>query len=216
MVRMRPSSRSAAAVMSVLVTGVVLTPPPYPYPVGVNVLVATAGPEDTRELAAVLADALADGDLLVLTGDLGAGKTCFTQGLGRGLGITDRITSPTFTLVNRYEGRLVLNHLDVYRLNSVAETLDLGITELLEDGVTVIEWGDRITEVLPMDHLLVSLRYPELEPSETADGLTENFDRRLIEFVCPSGPMWGGRDLRQLLARWLVSSDSSDFGMVGE
>jgi tRNA threonylcarbamoyladenosine biosynthesis protein TsaE len=174
----------------------------------VNVLVATAGPEDTRELAAALADALVDGDLLVLTGDLGAGKTCFTQGLGHGLGIGDRITSPTFTLANRYQGRLVLNHLDVYRLNSVAETLDLGLGELTEDGVTVIEWGDKINEVLPQDHLLIRLRYPDLGPEGDNTNAVDDaaFDRRLIEFVSPSGPMWGGHDLRTVLRRWLVSA----------
>lgn len=174
---------------------------------------ATDGPEDTRELAATLAAALADGDLLVLTGDLGAGKTCFTQGLGSGLGIDDRITSPTFTLANRYKGRLVLNHLDVYRLNSVAETLDLGLSELLEDGVTVIEWGDRIDEVLPLHHLTIRLRYPELtaqdleNASDDADEV--ELDRRVIELVSPTGPMWRDHDLRELLGRWLVPSEAA-------
>ncbi|MEL6981209.1 MAG: tRNA (adenosine(37)-N6)-threonylcarbamoyltransferase complex ATPase subunit type 1 TsaE, partial [Actinomycetota bacterium] len=106
--------------------------------------VASDGPERTQAFAAALAEVLVDGDLLVLTGDLGAGKTCFTQGLGAGLGIDDRITSPTFTLANRYRGRLILHHLDVYRLDGEADAADLDLDDLLESGVTVIEWGDRV------------------------------------------------------------------------
>lgn len=140
------------------------------------------GPDRTAELAAVLADLVEVGDLLILTGDLGAGKTRFTQGLGAGLGVEQRITSPTFTLANRYEGRLLLHHLDVYRLDSLAETLDLDLPDLLESGVTVIEWGDQISEVLPPDRLVVALRYPE--PVE-AHGDTD----RIIEFTA-SGRSW--------------------------
>ena len=161
---------------------------------------ASDGPDATRALAAALAPVLHDGDLLVLTGDLGAGKTCFAQGLGAGLGVEERITSPTFTLASRYRGRLVLNHLDVYRLESVAESLDLGLAELLEDGVTVIEWGDRIAEVLPVDHLVVSLRYPE-----PADGPV---DARLIDVTICAGERtgWGDRlpALRAVLGPWLA------------
>lgn len=122
---------------------------------------ATDGPHSTRALAAALADELVDGDLVVLTGDLGAGKTCFAQGLGAGLAVDDRITSPTFTLVSTYAGRLRLNHLDVYRLDDLAETLDLDLPELAEDGVTVIEWGERIDEVLPAERLTVELRFDD-------------------------------------------------------
>lgn len=170
----------------------------------------TAGPAETQDLAAALADVLVDGDLLVLTGDLGAGKTCFAQGLGRGLGIEDRITSPTFTLANTYRGRLTLHHLDVYRLNSVAETLDLGLAELLEDGVTVIEWGDRITEVLPADHLLVALRFPDFDPAVYDPNGAEEFDSRVdereidIRFGPASSPRWSARGLDGVLARWAV------------
>ncbi|MEL7158633.1 MAG: tRNA (adenosine(37)-N6)-threonylcarbamoyltransferase complex ATPase subunit type 1 TsaE, partial [Actinomycetota bacterium] len=112
---------------------------------------ASDGPATTRALAGAMATVLDDGDLLVLTGDLGAGKTCFTQGLGAGLGIEDRITSPTFTLVSEYRGRLDLHHLDVYRLDGPADTLDLDLHELAEDGVTVIEWGERIDAALGVD-----------------------------------------------------------------
>ena len=154
-------------------------------------------------MAEALAAVLAGGDVIVLTGDLGAGKTCFTQGLGRGLGVEDRITSQTFTLANRYDGRLRLNHLDVYRLESVAESIDLGLDELVEDGVTVIEWGDRIEQVLPVQHLLVRLHYPEpsadLDPADLDDVV---LDQRLIDIVIPAGGPWTQRDLGDLLGEW--------------
>lgn len=157
-----------------------------------SIEVPSGGPDRTAELAAVLADLVEVGDLLILTGDLGAGKTRFTQGLGAGLGVEQRITSPTFTLANRYEGRVLLHHLDVYRLDSVAETLDLDLPDLLESGVTVIEWGDRIDEVLPPDRLVVALRYPE--PAE--DHLDTD---RIIEFTA-GGRTWSDR-LRVFAAR---------------
>lgn len=186
---------------------------PGPETVEPFLVLRTVDPADTQAVAAELSTVLGDGDLLVLTGDLGAGKTCFTQGLGRGLGIYDRITSPTFTLANRYEGRLMLHHLDVYRLDSLAETTDLGLGELLEDGVTVIEWGDKIGEVLPVDHLVVSLRYPDPPPGQPADraGAEPGWDdpalsERIIE-LRPAGrgpSRWRDRGLDHLLDRWRI------------
>ena len=164
----------------------------------------TAGPDQTQEFAAALAAGLVDGDLLVLTGDLGAGKTCFTQGLGRGLGIDDRITSPTFTLANRYHGRLTLHHLDVYRLESAADTVDLGLDELFEDGVTVIEWGDKIEDALPEDRLVITLRYPEPADVDAVD-----VEEREIEIRCMSAAgadRWTKRGLAEVLSSWKVAS----------
>ncbi len=153
----------------------------------------TTSPEATRALAAALSQHLRNGDLLLLSGDLGAGKTCFTQGLARGLGIDVRVTSPTFTLANRYEGRLVLNHLDVYRLDDPSETLDLDLPDLLETGVTVIEWGEQIATVLPVDHLDISIKWAE------GDG----DDDRTIS-LNPIGAEWAGRvsDLEAVLGEW--------------
>lgn len=156
------------------------------------------GPDMTRRLAAAMADALVDGDLLVLTGDLGAGKTCFTQGLGRGLGIEDRITSPTFTLANRYQGRLVLNHLDVYRLDGEADAADLDLDELLDDGVTVVEWGDRIQGLLPPGRFVVALRFEDPTPGGGESDPSVADDVRLIEI---DGPV-GERGLDRSLAEW--------------
>lgn len=126
-----------------------------------NVVATTTSVHQTRDLAQALATSLAKaGDVLVLAGDLGAGKTAFVQGYGRGLGVIDRITSPTFMLVHVYEGRLPIHHLDVYRLSQLSEALDLGLAEMLDDGsVVLIEWGDAILPVLPKDYLEVRLTF---------------------------------------------------------
>jgi len=126
----------------------------------VNVVATTASVDQTRDLAAALAPLARRGDVVVLAGDLGAGKTAFVQGFGWGLEVPDRITSPTFTLVHVYEGRLPVHHLDVYRLEQLSEALDLGLPEMLDDGgVVLIEWGDAILPVLPHDYLEVRITF---------------------------------------------------------
>jgi tRNA threonylcarbamoyladenosine biosynthesis protein TsaE len=117
----------------------------------------------TRDLASALAGLIRPGDLLVLAGELGAGKTAFTQGLGAALGVTDRITSPTFTIAQEYEARgFTLHHLDVYRLERLDEISDVGLAEILDDGsVVVIEWGDAILPVLPPDFLELRFLFGE-------------------------------------------------------
>ena len=125
-----------------------------------NVVATTASVEETRSLGEALASLARPGDVLLLAGDLGAGKTAFVQGFGRGLGVTERITSPTFTLVHVYEGRLPIHHLDVYRLEQLSEALDLGLPEMLDEGgVVLIEWGEAILPVLPHDYLEVRLTF---------------------------------------------------------
>ena len=128
---------------------------------GAATLVArTSSVEATQALAASLAVLAQPGDLVVLAGDLGAGKTAFVQGFGRGLGVSEHITSPTFTLVQEYEGRLPVHHIDVYRLYQMSEVIDLGLSELLDDdGVVLIEWGDAILPLLPNDLLEVRLTF---------------------------------------------------------
>lgn len=107
-------------------------------------------PEETLDWAAEFAARLQPGAVLALIGDLGAGKTCFVQGLAEGLKVSGPVNSPTYTLVNEYEGRLPLYHMDVYRLNDPEEALDFGLNEYLYGrGVTVIEWADRLGDVLP-------------------------------------------------------------------
>lgn len=111
---------------------------------------ASHSPEETDAAGARLAESLGPGDVVALTGELGAGKTCFTQGLARGLGVTGRAVSPTFVLVNEYRGRLPVHHVDAYRTGSLTELLDLGLEELFSgDGVTVVEWADKLLPLLP-------------------------------------------------------------------
>ena len=142
----------------------------------------TTSATQTKELAAALAELARPGDLLLLAGDLGAGKTAFTQGFGAALGIDDLITSPTFTLVNAYEGRLELNHLDVYRLEGLGEVLDLGVPEMLDDGgVTVIEWGDAVAPALPADYLEIRFSFDEVAIAIDQTGAAD--DVRILELV---------------------------------
>ncbi len=120
--------------------------------------VITARPEETEAVGERLAESLSPGAVVALTGELGAGKTCFVQGLARGLGVTTRATSPTFVLINEYRGRLPVHHVDLYRLASLTEAMDLGLLELLDgDGVSVVEWADRITPLLPARAIHVSI-----------------------------------------------------------
>lgn len=122
-------------------------------PVGLK----TRSAEETRLLAVSLAPILVPGDLLVLAGDLGAGKTTFVQGLAVGLGITERVTSPTFILMKEYlGGRFPLMHLDVYRLGKIQDVIDLGYDEFLDPSyVVAIEWGDKVEALLPLEHLKI-------------------------------------------------------------
>lgn len=156
---------------------------------------ATRSVAETRELAAAIAELARPGDLILLVGDLGAGKTAFAQGFGAALGITEPITSPTFTLARHYVGgRLELNHLDVYRLEQIEESFDLGLAELLDGpAVMLIEWGDTIVPALPADYLEVRLTYGDDD------------DARLIQ-LRSVGSRWAtrARALRTALDQWLI------------
>lgn len=155
---------------------------------------ATTSVDDTRDLAAEVAALAAPGDLIVLAGDLGTGKTAFAQGFARGLGVEEPVTSPAFILVHTYEGRLPLVHLDVYRLETMQELVDLGIAELLDDGaVTLIEWGDAVAPGLPADFLEIRL--------EAGAGP----DDRLFS-IRTVGPGWPprARALKEAVAKWVL------------
>lgn len=114
--------------------------------------------EETAELGYRLGRILKKGDTVCLTGDLGTGKTAFTGGIARALGIEGYITSPTFTIVNEYEGRLPLYHFDVYRIGDAGEMFETGFDEYVYgNGVTVIEWADLIKEILPESRIVVNI-----------------------------------------------------------
>jgi tRNA threonylcarbamoyladenosine biosynthesis protein TsaE len=131
--------------------------------------VATSGPADTRAFAAALAPLLEASDVVALSGDLGAGKTCFVQGAVRGLGVETRVTSPTFVLVRQYTGRLPIVHCDVYRLDRLQDVHDLGDDVLAPEVVTFLEWADAVRPLLPDDRLEVDLRVPPLPRVADAD-----------------------------------------------
>jgi tRNA threonylcarbamoyladenosine biosynthesis protein TsaE len=136
----------------------------------------------TRALAAALATVVRPGDVVLLAGEMGAGKTAFAQGFGVALGVVGPITSPTFTLVHSYDtGGPTLHHADVYRLDQLAEVADLALGELAEfDGIVLVEWGDVVASAFG-EHLLVRLDVP--------DG---DLDARLIT-ITPAGSAWAPR-----------------------
>ncbi|MCF3943178.1 tRNA (adenosine(37)-N6)-threonylcarbamoyltransferase complex ATPase subunit type 1 TsaE [Oceanobacillus alkalisoli] len=116
--------------------------------------------EETEEIAMRLANLLQPGDLLTLEGELGSGKTTFTKGLAKGLGITRNVNSPTFTIVKQYKGRIPLYHMDVYRLEDSDE--DIGFSEYFHgDGVSVVEWAEFIKDYLPEERLEIGIEYTD-------------------------------------------------------
>jgi len=117
-------------------------------------------PEETQRLGEELGRLARQGDLFLLVGGLGAGKTCLTQGIAWGLGIAGYATSPSFVVINQYRGRLPLYHIDLYRLDSIEEVIELGLDDYLYgSGVCVVEWAEKAVEVLPTEHLLVELSF---------------------------------------------------------
>jgi len=127
--------------------------------------IASASPAETEAAGERLGRVLRPGAVVALTGELGAGKTCFIQGLVQGLGSAVRATSPTFVLVNQYKGRVPVYHVDAYRTESLTELMDLGLLELMSgEGVTLIEWADKLASLLPPDAIHVSIRGVGDEP----------------------------------------------------
>lgn len=121
--------------------------------------IATSSLDETRRLGERLGRLLKEGDIICLHGELGAGKTTFTQGIAKGMGVAKAfITSPTFVIANEYKGRLALYHIDLYRLNNMAEIEDIGLSEYLKgEGVTVIEWAEKAEGLLSEERLSVYL-----------------------------------------------------------
>ena len=152
----------------------------------------TTSVDDTRALGAALAELSRPGDIVLLSGDLGSGKTALTQGFAAGLGVTEQVVSPTFTIARDYDGRLRLHHLDVYRLDHLQEAIDLGLAELTDDGgVTLIEWGEVVIPTLPPDYLEVRMAYGDGD------------DDRVVQLT-PVGVPWATRvpALAEAIAPW--------------
>ena len=157
--------------------------------------IRAATAEDTRDIGAALAGLLRSHDVVVLTGELGAGKTTFVQGIARGLGATEHVASPTFTLVREYvSGRVPVAHVDLYRLEREQDVIDLALDEL-EDGerVLLVEWGDPVAELLADERLRVEFA---ADPDDV---------RRIT--VATIGPSWEERagDLTDAFTKWVAS-----------
>lgn len=137
-------------------------------------------PEETQRIGERLGKQLKVGDVVATIGDLGTGKTCFLQGLVRGLGVAENATSPTFVLINQYRGRLPVYHVDAYRTESLTELLDLGLEEFFYgDGVTVVEWADKLLPLLPAHTIMVRISGLGEESREILiEGLAENQSQR--------------------------------------
>ena len=141
--------------------------------------------DQTRRMGARLGHLFSGGEVVCLTGDLGTGKTCLVQGIGQGLGFHDRITSPTFTLVNEYQGgRIVLYHVDLYRIVDAKTALTFGLDEYLYgDGVCAIEWAERVEEIWPKEHLSINLRHiDEMKRGLTLRGFGVEYRRLVRQF----------------------------------
>ncbi|MDZ4655798.1 MAG: tRNA (adenosine(37)-N6)-threonylcarbamoyltransferase complex ATPase subunit type 1 TsaE [Coriobacteriia bacterium] len=124
----------------------------------------TASERETELLGGYLARLLESGDVIVLAGDLGAGKTHFVKGVAEQLGVSERVTSPTFNILLVHPGRLTLHHFDLYRMEHAGQLEDIDFWGTLEaDGVSFIEWGDRFPEALPDDHLEIAIQREDVE-----------------------------------------------------
>lgn len=122
--------------------------------------IRSSSPEATKHLGEKLGRLLGPGDLVALTGELGAGKTAFVQGIAVGMGITAPINSPTYLLIQEYPGQVPLYHMDVYRLDDPEELLELGYEEyFFGAGVTVIEWAERVQSLLPAAYMKIEIYY---------------------------------------------------------
>ena len=148
----------------------------------------THSPEETQQIGTTIGEQAQSGDLILLVGDLGAGKTCFTQGIAWGTGFDGYASSPSFVLVREYRGELTVYHIDLYRLDNMDEITELGIDDYLYgEGICVIEWADKALDFLPQEHLLITFEHR-----------TENERRLRFE---PKGPRYSNI-VEQIKEQW--------------
>ena len=174
-------------------------------------LLRSSSVDDTHTIAAAIAGVARPGDVIILSGEMGAGKTAFAQGFGRALGVDEPITSPTYTLVHSYDvpksgplGRVTLHHADLYRLDRTEEVADLALAELAEfDGIVLVEWGE-VVETTFGEHLIVHLEHDDESDDDKADEVDGELDGsaddvRSIE-IAGVGPTWASRWSRVVAA----------------
>jgi len=147
-----------------------------------NLTIITKSPEETKNLGKEVGKLAKPGDLLAFYGELGAGKTCFIQGISRELEVKDYVTSPSFTIVNEYQGKILIYHFDLFRLN-MEEILELGYEEYFYgEGLTVIEWAEKIEQLLPKEHLKIDIKFKDLyERTISFISQGDRFDKLLKE-----------------------------------
>ena len=127
-----------------------------------NLTIISKSPEETKKLGEDIGKLVRAGDLLAFYGELGAGKTCFIQGISQQLEVKDYVTSPSFTIINEYRGKIPIYHFDLFRLNNAEEILELGYKEYFYgEGLTVIEWAEKIEEYLPKEHLKIDIKFED-------------------------------------------------------
>lgn len=138
----------------------------------------------TKEIGYKLGSLLTPGSVICLIGDLGAGKTTMTQSLAKALEVNDYITSPTFTIVNEYEGKMPLYHFDVYRIGSSDEMYDIGYEEYINgEGVCIIEWANLIDDILPDEYLYIELKYKDMSREMTLNPVGEKYEKIVEELI---------------------------------
>lgn len=157
----------------------------------------SAHPDETAAIGRSIAALLAPGDVVVLTGPLGAGKTRLVQGIAEGLGVPGRVTSPTFVLVRRHAGSMPLVHVDAYRLSEARDLLGLDDDVLADDVVTCIEWGGNVEDALPADRLDCDLTVTAVAAAADA-GVEVDAPRAIV--ITAHGPTWAGRWARLAVA----------------
>ena len=140
--------------------------------------------QKTKEIGYKLGELLFPGSVICLIGDLGAGKTTMTQSLAQALKVDDYITSPTFTIVNEYEGDIPLYHFDVYRIGSSDEMYDIGYEEYINgEGVCIIEWANLIEDILPEEYLYIELNYKDMSREMTLKPIGEKYEKIVEELI---------------------------------